>query len=69
MDYGPSRRAHQKNDRFHFWDYDSDTANHTLSLNPEQIVSITVLQERFEPGDFVRWRPNWIVSRNWGQYS
>ncbi len=24
MDFGPSRRAHDKSDRFHFWDYESD---------------------------------------------
>lgn len=24
MDLGPSRRAHDKSDRFHFWDYESD---------------------------------------------
>lgn len=69
MDYGPSRRAHDQSDRFHLWDYEGDKANHTLSLSPEQIVSITALNETFEPGDFVRWRPNWFVQRNWGMYS
>ncbi len=69
MDYGPSRRAKMKNDRFHLWDYESDTGVHTLSLNPEQVQSLEVLDEMFEPAEFVTWRPNWIVRRDWGQYS
>lgn len=69
MDFGPSRRAHDKSDRFHFWDYDSDTARHTLSLLPQQIVSIEVLSEEFDPADFVSWEPNWLVARDWGPYA
>lgn len=72
MDYGPSRRAVNKNDRFHLWDYDSDTKSHTLSLLPEQIHSIEVLPEHFDPAGFVTWDTNsstWFVSRDWGPYS
>lgn len=69
MDYGPSRRARIKNDRFHFWDYESDTRVHTLSLNPEQIQALEILDEVFEPAEFVTWQPDWIVPRDWGQYS
>lgn len=70
MDYGPSRRAiADKGDRFHFWDYESDTRNHTLSLLPSQIKSIEVLGETFDPADFVTWSPNWFIARNWGTYS
>jgi hypothetical protein len=56
-------------DRFHAWDYESDEKNHTLSLLPEQIVSIEVLSEMFNPSEFIRWEPNWIVTRDWGDYS
>lgn len=69
MDYGPSRRAKEKNDRYHMWDYDSDTGRHTLSLPPEQIVNIELLDETFDPSEFVTWPPSWIVSRNWGAFS
>lgn len=69
MDYGPSSRAHNKSDRFHFWDYDSDTERHTLSLLPEQVISIEVLSATFDPAEFVTWRPNWVIMRNWGAYS
>jgi hypothetical protein len=69
MDFGPSRRAHNKEDRFHSWDYESDQKNHVLSLLPNQIISIEVLGENFHPSEFVTWQPNWFVTRDWGAYS
>jgi hypothetical protein len=72
MDFGPSRRATDKTPRFHFWDYDSDTKSHTLSLLPNQVVKITVLSQTFEPQDFVTWSAAsspWFVARNWGSCS
>ena len=72
MDYGPSRRAANKSDRFHLWDYDSDTKSHTLSLLPDQIVSIEVLSENFDPAGFITWNTTtspWFVPRGWDSYS
>ncbi|MDP2210187.1 MAG: hypothetical protein Q8J63_00415 [Candidatus Aquicultor sp.] len=72
LDYGPSRRAREKNDRYHFWDYDSDTRVHVLSLNPEQVKSIMVLDEVFDPKEFITWdvrKSPWFFERNWGEYS
>jgi hypothetical protein len=69
MDYGPSSRAHDKSDRFHSWDYDSDTVRHTLSLLSDQVISIEVLSDTFDPAEFVSWTPKWIVERDWGAYS
>ena len=69
MDYGPSTQAHNKSDRFHSWDYDSDIERHTLSLLPEQVISIEVLPDTFDPAEFVTWETNWIVKRDWGKYS
>jgi hypothetical protein len=72
MDYGPSRRAANKDDRYHLWDYDSDTKSHTLSLLPDQVVSMQVLRENFDPAGFVTWSTAsspWFVARNWGPYS
>ena len=72
MDYGPSRRAANKDDRYHLWDYDSDTKSHTLSLLPDQVVSMQVLPENFDPAGFVTWSTAsspWFVARNWGQHS
>lgn len=72
MDYGPRRRAQDKRDCFHFWDYDSDTGRHTLSLPPEQIRNIEVLPTLFEPAEFITWSTSaspWFVRRDWGPYS
>lgn len=72
MDYGPSRRAHNKADRYHLWDYESDKEWHTLSLLPEQVESIEVLEAYFDPAEFVTWDVNvnpWFVDRDWGIYS
>jgi hypothetical protein len=72
MDFGPSRRAHVKNNRFHLWDYESDSGMHTLSLEPEQIQCIEILNECFTPQEFVTWdtgRTTWFVPRDWGEYS
>lgn len=69
MDFGPSRKAHDKSDRFHLWDYESDQKNHVLSLKSEQVRSITVVDMKFDPGEFVTWSTNWIVKRDWGRYS
>lgn len=70
MDYGPSRRPiADKGDRFHFWDYESDTKSHTLSLLPSQVKSIEVLNQTFDPAEFVTWAPSWFIARDWGRYS
>ena len=72
MDFGPSRRAANTDDRYHLWDYDSDTKSHTLSLLPAQLVRMEVLPEHFDPAGFVTWSTQnspWFVQRDWGAYS
>ncbi len=69
MDYGPSRRAKDQSDRYHFWDYDSDSRNHTLSLLPDNIAQIELTASHFDPAEFVTWPPQWFTSRNWGSFS
>jgi hypothetical protein len=72
MDFGPSRKAANKVDRFHFWDYDSDTGSHTLSLQPQQISKMEIMLEQFEPATFVTWSTKsspWFVERDWGPFT
>jgi hypothetical protein len=69
MDFGASKRAKNKDDRYHLWDYESDNANHTLSLLPEQVVKMEFTDIVFDPSEFVAWTPNWIIERNWGIHS
>jgi hypothetical protein len=66
MDIAPSKRAADKTERFHLWDYDSDSKQHTLSLLPHQVVSIETLEATFNPSDFMSWPPSWTVARDWG---
>ena len=69
FDYGPSRRSSDKSDKYHCYDLDSPEGSHTLSIFPKQIVSIEILDQRFEPSSYVTWTPNWFVTRDWGQFS
>jgi len=72
MDFGPSRKAKDQSDRYHFWDYSSDTKPHSMSILPSNIVGIELLQEKFDPSEFVTWdthKSPWFVTRNWGTKS
>lgn len=71
MDHGPSRRSNvrDRSDRYHLWDYDSDTKTHTLSLLPQQVISIDIADSSFSPSEFVTWSPNWFIKRDWGALS
>lgn len=60
MDYGPSRTAKNKADRFHLWDYESDSKNHVLSLLPDQVIDMQFTDEKFDPSEFVTWKTNWM---------
>lgn len=69
MDYAPSSRASDKTPRFHFWDFESDTKNHTLSLLQDQIIEMEFTNIEFNPSEFVTWKTNWTIVRDWGVYS
>jgi hypothetical protein len=70
MDFGPSRRnIRDKSDRYHLWDYESDTQNHVLSLLPNQVSNMDFLADQFEPSEFVTWNTNWFIKRDWGVFS
>lgn len=72
MDFGPSRRAKDGADRYHLWDYDSDTEAHPLSVIVSQVVRMEPLDEAFDPADFVTWdliRSPWSLPRDWGRLS
>ncbi len=72
MDYGPSRRAHDQSDRYHVWDYESDTGPHSLSLLPAYVVGFELMGENFDPHEFVTWdvkKSPWFLPRDWGDLS
>ncbi len=70
FDFGPSRRNLSPNpDRYHFYDLESPEDNHTLSIEPFQLIKLEVLEATFDPGDYITWTPNWFYTRSWGIYS
>lgn len=69
FDFGPSRRYKDGLDRFHFYDLNSPDGKHNLSILAEQLIDVELLVDIFEPGDYVKWAPNWIVKRDWGVFS
>ena len=69
FDFGPSRRAKDKSDKYHFYDLDSPDGKHTLSISESQLVNLELTGSVFDPKDYVTWEPNWFVVRDWGSYS
>jgi len=72
MDFGPSRRAKDKSDRYHLWDFESDSSNHVLSLLPVQVSRIELQEVPFDPIEFITWNVStspWFTERDWGQFS
>lgn len=69
FDFGPSRRYKDGENRYHFYDLDSPDGSHNLALLPDQIVSLELTDETFDPADYVTWTPNWFTPRDWGRYS
>lgn len=69
FDFGPSRRYRDGLNRYHFYDLDSPEGSHNLSILPNQLLAITLLNQNFDPKDYVTFTPNWFVSRDWGIYS
>ncbi|MCF7817766.1 MAG: hypothetical protein K9M54_07775 [Kiritimatiellales bacterium] len=69
MDFGPKAKENPPKDRYHCWDFSSPSRPHTESLEAEHIHSITLLDEKFKPEEFMQWQPNWHVPRDWGSFS
>ena len=69
MDYGPDRRAADKVNKYQFFDLD---AGHPFMKLPDEIERFEVLDQDFDPADFVTWSLQlhpWSLDREWGRYS
>jgi hypothetical protein len=69
FDFGPSSRIKDGQNRYHFWDLNSPDGPHNLPLLPVQLLKLKILEEHFDPKDYVYWKPNWHIQRDWGEYS
>ena len=68
-DFAVSNKYKDRKVRYHFYDLDSPDSNHNLPVFPEQLISLEILAESFNPEDFVSWTPRWTIKRDWGRYS
>lgn len=69
LDFGFSRRTKDGLERYHLWDFDSDSKNHVISLSPDRIERIETLEAVFDPAEFITWdtrKSPWFIPRNWG---
>lgn len=72
LDFGPSRKAADKSDRYHMWDV---RRNHVLSILPTQLLSMEESElehATFDPETVVTWctkQSPWFVQREWGSKS
>jgi len=69
MDYGPRTENPDGVNRYSLWDYTSNNGSHILSLLPDQILSLSVLGELFDPAGIDVRPPQWFIARNWGPQS
>ncbi len=71
FDFGASQKidAINKIEKYHIWDLNSPDGPHNLALNPDEVIEIEVLNENFDPADYVTWQPKWIYKRDWGNKS
>jgi len=69
FDYGISRRYKDGKERYHLYSLNGPEGAHNISILPEQILEIGLTNEHFDPGNYVTWTPNWIVKRDWREYS
>ncbi len=70
FDFAPSSRAKVKVNKFQLYDLDSPSSSHNLAIAVEQLISLEILNEKFDPADYVKWTNiSWLVPRDWGDYS
>lgn len=67
LDFGPWRRYHSSEPRYHF--YSTSSPQHPVPLRPKQIIEMKRLEKKFDPANIVHWVPKWHIVRDWGIYS
>lgn len=65
FDYASSNTSKDKSMRYHFRDLNSPEGSHPLMVLPNDIISIEVTDEKFDPKFYVKWVPRWNVKRDW----
>jgi len=70
FDYGMFRKRPYR-ECFHAKTIGVRGGDYTLHLEPSDVESIKMLEESFNPKDYVKWSSpyRWRLPRNWGEYS
>lgn len=72
LDFGPLRGAKDQTPRYQLWDLEAKRPPYNVTILPDDLKSLTVLDEPFDPAAIIRWafKPNaWSVTRDWGEFS
>jgi hypothetical protein len=72
LDFGPLRGALSAALHYQLWDLEGKRKPHNLALLEADIVSMTSLEETFEPRAIITWafKPRaWSVPRDWAEFS
>jgi hypothetical protein len=72
LDFGPLRGAVSKADVYQLWDLEAKRKPFNVVLAEADIVSMTALDETFEPSAIITWafKPHaWHVPRDWAEFS
>ena len=72
LDYGPLRGALDPVDHYQLWDLEGKRKPHNVAVLESDIVSMTPLEETFEPAEIITWKfkPGaWLIARDWGELS
>ena len=72
LDFGPLRGAIDPADHYQLWDLEGKRKPYNLALREDDIVSMTLLEETFEPAEIIKWafKPGaWRIPRDWAEFS
>ncbi|MBX3210949.1 MAG: hypothetical protein KF850_02855 [Labilithrix sp.] len=72
LDFGPLRGAIEPVDHYQLWDLEGRRKPLNIPLLESEIVSMTALDETFDPASIITWnfKPGaWRIARDWGELS
>lgn len=70
LDYDGPRKSYRDGlNKYHFYDLEGHDGNHHLSIDSVRVVGIKLLDEHFDPAEYVTEKADWVIPRDWGIYS
>jgi len=66
LDYDGPRQEYQDGlNQYHFYDLDCGDGEHYLSVDSVRLVSLKLLDEQFEPAEYILENSKWKIPRDW----